>query len=123
MKIQLWQVETARSCIIQKDHEMFQRKGGDNDEKKMLLTQKPIRAARRGKGRETPTLLRERLRGGGIGSRMEVGSQQQASQIQPNYGQDQFVSQLVTGSMIGEQESNKALKGVKYSPPTKKHYA
>ena len=51
---------------------------------------------------------------------MKVGRQQRASQIQPNYGRHQFVPQLVTASMIGEQESNRALIGVKRSPPIKK---
>ena len=40
--------------------------------------------------------------GGGLGSIMEVGSQQQASQIHPHYGRHQFVPQLVTESMIEE---------------------
>ena len=51
---------------------------------------------------------------------MEVGRQQRASQIQPNCGRHQFVPQLVTETMIGGQESNRALRGVKHSLPIKK---
>ena len=51
---------------------------------------------------------------------MEVGSQQQSSQIHPNYGWHKFVLQLVTEYLIGEQEINWALKGMKLSPPIKK---
>ena len=58
-----------------------------------------------------------------MGSIMEVGRQQQASQIQPNYGRHQFVPQLVTETMFGDQESNRELKGVKRSPPIKKNDA
>ena len=47
---------------------------------------------------------------------MEVGRQQRASQIQPNYGRHQFVPQLVAESMIGEQENTRSLKVVKLSP-------
>ena len=54
-----------------------------------------------------------------MGSIMEVGHQQQASQIHPNHGRHQFVPQLVTETMIGEQESNRELKGVEHSLPIK----
>ena len=55
-----------------------------------------------------------------MGSIIGVWRQKQASQIQPNYGRNQFVPQLVTGKMIIEQKSNRALKGVKRSIPIKK---
>ena len=54
-----------------------------------------------------------------MGSIMEVGRQQRASQIQPNYGGHQFVPQMVTETMIGDQDSNRSLKGVKRSLPIK----
>ena len=51
---------------------------------------------------------------------MEVGRQQRAFQIHPNYRWHQFVPMLVTKSMIGRQESNSALKRVRFSHPIKK---
>ena len=50
---------------------------------------------------------------------MEVGRQQGASKTCPNYGRNQFVTQVVTEVMIGDQESNRALKGVNRSFPLK----
>ena len=50
---------------------------------------------------------------------MEVGRQQGASQIRPNYGRHQFVPQVVTETMMGDQEINRALKRVKRSLPIK----
>ena len=55
-----------------------------------------------------------------MGSIMEVGYQQGASQIHPNYGRHKFVSQVVTETIIGEQESNRALKGLNLSLPIEK---
>ena len=52
-----------------------------------------------------------------MGRIMEVGRRQRAPQIQPNYGRNQFFPQLVTEKIIGEQESNRALKGMKRSLP------
>ena len=43
--------------------------------------------------------------------------QQRASQIHSNDGQHQFVTQLVAETMIGEQEINRALKGMNHSLP------
>ena len=50
---------------------------------------------------------------------MEVGSQQGASQIRPNYGRHQFVPQVVTETIIRYQESNRALERVNLSLPIK----
>ena len=55
-----------------------------------------------------------------MGSIMEVGNHQGASQIHPNYGRHQFVHQVVTEAIIGEQESNRASKRVKSSLCIKK---
>ena len=52
-----------------------------------------------------------------MGSIMEVMCQQRASQIHSNDGQHQFVTQLVAETMIGEQEINRALKGMNHSLP------
>ena len=50
-----------------------------------------------------------------MGRIMEVGRQKGEFQIRPNYGWHQFVPQVVTETMIGEQESNTELKGVNLS--------
>ena len=55
-----------------------------------------------------------------MGSIMEVGRHQGASQICPNYGRHQFVPQVVTETIMGDQESKRELKGVKCSLPIKK---
>ena len=58
---------------------------------------------------------------GGVGGRNHYGPQGGgAPQIYPNYGRHQFVPQLVTETMIRENESNRELKGVKRLLPIKK---